>query len=279
MKKSLALTGVLLFFLLSLKARSPFPSKEQVGMFMNSTTCVVLEKSMLPFNIEVKKAMEKSWKITDFEFIDVDEFQERRFDSKFSFIFIARVEFEDDEDNIEYNFLNLTLGDTTENMAEMPEFASLPLAYADDYSGDYSYAVPAMVRFIQKRVEDIRKKYLIMSISSMKRYNKNIKEIKSHELLVDTADLAPDARDPEVFHEAYKGVVEFTSTEHMEDVIYSDKNDVHFLHVVKPVMDTSRGRSYKLIFSPDGDLLYFNFHYIDESTPPGFLLADAKHIG
>lgn len=271
---SLALT------LLSINSRAnaPFPSKEQVGMLLNSKTCVVLEKTLLSYNIYLKKAVEEHWKLTEYEFITHEEFEKRHTDSKYSFLFLSKAGFENDNDNVFYNYVNLTLGDTVKNISDLPEFAAVPVSYADDYSVDYGYAIGPIVLFIQEHVKNIQNKYLMISMSTLKYYNLNTRKINNNKLLIDTTDIAPQLRDPNFFRENYSGIFEFMTEEKMEKAIDGNDPDILFLHVVKPPYEMDKGRIFKLILGADGQLYYYNYHYIDEEEYPGFLAGDLKRI-
>lgn len=259
-------------------ANAPFPSKEQVGMLLNSKTYVVLEKSKLSYNIYLKKAVEEHWKLTDYEFINHEVFEEKRHDPKNSFLFLSKAGFENDNDDVYYNYLNLTLGDTAENISDMPEFAAIPVSYADDYTLDFGYAIEPMVIFVQDHVKNIQDKYLMISMSTLKYYNLNTRKINNNELLIDTTDIAPELRDPKVFREQYRGVFKFVSTEKMEEEIDGNNPDILFLHVVKPLYEADKGRIFKMIFGADGQLYYYNYHYLNDESFPGFLPGDVKRI-
>lgn len=247
-------------------------------MLLNSKTCIVLEKSLLSYNIYLKKAVENHWELTDYEFITHEEFQARRNDSKFSFLFLTKAGFENDNDNIMYNYLNLTLGDTASNISDMPEFAAIPLSYAEDYSVDFGYAVIPMVLFVQQHVKNMQNKYLMISMSTLKYYNLNTRKINNNELFLDTADIAPELRDKDMFRENYRGVFKFISKEKLEKTIDPNDPDMLFLHVVKPPYEMDKGRIFKMVFGADGQLYYYNYHYIDEETFTGFLPGDLKRI-
>ena len=252
-------------------ANAPFPSKEQVGMLLNSKTYVVLEKSQLSYNIYLKKAVEEHWKLTEYEFI-------KRHDPKNSFLFLSKAGFENDNDDVYYDYLNLTLGDTAENISDMPEFAAIPVSYADDYTLDFGFAIEPMVLFVQDHVRNIQDKYLMLSMSTLKYYNLNTRKINNNKLLIDTTDIAPELRDRDVFREQYRGVFEFMPTEKIEKAIEGNDPDVLFLHVVKPLYEADKGRIFKMVFGADGQLYYYNYHYLDDETFPGFLPGDVKRI-
>ena len=89
---------------------------------MQSKTLVVMEPTMFSdFNIYIKKAVEQTWKITPFEFVDYKEFEEKRADSTYSFLVLTQTSFERDKSGVHYNFLNLLLGADVRAIDAMPE--------------------------------------------------------------------------------------------------------------------------------------------------------------
>lgn len=191
-------------------------------------------------------------------------------------MFISKLGFEDED--ITYNILNLTLGEETDDLAEMPEFCAIPVSYSDDQTLNYGYAFGPMLLFMQNRVEEIQKKYLMMSVSSFKIYNKNTKKVRDFELLIDEQDLSEEFNGKEDFKNSYNGVADFLSKEEIEKKIADKSNTILFLHVVKPLFDDSKGRCYKMIFSNKGELYYYNYHYIDKENPSGFLKGDLNSL-
>jgi hypothetical protein len=78
-------------FSLGALADTTLASKQQIGMFKNSKTCVVLEDGISSFNMYIKDAVQKYWKSTEFEFIDQKEFEKRRYNTKYSFLIKIQV--------------------------------------------------------------------------------------------------------------------------------------------------------------------------------------------
>ena len=76
---------VLGLFGIGIKAGATLATKEQIGMFKNSKTCVVMDAGVSFFNAPVKDAVKKYWKLTEYEFIDQAEFEKRRKDTKILF--------------------------------------------------------------------------------------------------------------------------------------------------------------------------------------------------
>ncbi len=80
--RTLLLTFALLLSGIVLMGQAPFPDKDEIKQFNASKTCVVLEDDPFSsYNIYIKEVVEKSWKITPFEFITVKQFNVRRLES------------------------------------------------------------------------------------------------------------------------------------------------------------------------------------------------------
>ena len=158
--------GVMVFFLLlfSLGAASNprLASKQQIGMFKNSKTCVVLEDGINFYNAYIKDAVQKYWKSTEYEFIDKQEFDKRRSDSKYSFIVLMDGFWDKDPGGVGYNYLSIVLGDASDLLTSMPELCSIPLAYSGDTDTDYEYVIPAIVKFMQIHIKNLEKDRLII---------------------------------------------------------------------------------------------------------------------
>ena len=75
---------VLTLFILPSHAQPPLADNMEIGLFRNSTTWVVIQKAWMAYSINVKNSMKEYWTITDYEFIDQDEFEDRRHNTKYS---------------------------------------------------------------------------------------------------------------------------------------------------------------------------------------------------
>ena len=118
----------------------------------------------------------------------------------------------------------------------------------------------------------------MLSMSSLKYYNLNTRKINNNELLIAPSDIAPEIRNENVFRENYRGIFKFVEKDKMENIIDENDPDILFLHVVKPVYETDKGRIFKLILGADGQLYYYNYHYLADESFPGFLPGDLKRI-
>jgi hypothetical protein len=105
--------AVLLIFstlLRSAFSQSNLPSHDDIKAFFGTTTLVVLEDSpMSDYNTSIIEMMEQEWTVTPYKFINGPEFEEKRRDPSFSFIYTSMVAFENDRTDARYRFFHLSL--------------------------------------------------------------------------------------------------------------------------------------------------------------------------
>ena len=115
-----------LFLTMSLFAQEYVPTQDEINHFYKTTTLVVLEDNpLMEYNYIIKDVMKNDWKITNYDFITVKEFEEKRFNPDLSFLIMTKVTFERDNTGAEYNFLNLLLGGDALRLDQMPAVCSV----------------------------------------------------------------------------------------------------------------------------------------------------------
>jgi hypothetical protein len=275
-KSSLALTmGVLSLVVM---ADPPLASKQEIGMYINSTTCVVYENGNVSYNVLIKDAVEKYWKSTDYEFIDQQEFERRRFDSKYSFLVLLTGTYDNDPGGVSYNYMSLVLGGPEKNMTKMPEFCSIPLSYSDDNNiNDYDYVVPAIVKFMQKHAKNLEEKRLMISLQGLKYYNGSA-DFSDKVLLLNKDKMALDADSPEKINDVYPYYVKLLSFEDIENELSTNPGNAVFHFHVGPTQNKAAGKSFDMIFDTEGNLWYYNSRKITNDNPDGFNKKDFAHL-
>ncbi len=264
---------------LSLEATSnpPLATKQQIGMFKNSTLCVVLENNGLAYNIFIKQAVEKYWKSTDFDFISEEEFDKRHFNSKYSFLVLMKGVLDNDPSGVSYNYLSLVLGDESTDLTNMPELCSFPVSYSDDNTMDYGYAIPAMVKFMQKHALNLETKRFMISLRGLSFYNGS-SSFKDKVLLLNENSMALNADSPEKIKTAYPYYVKLQSGEEIEKEIASDPANALFNFHVGPAQENGAGKCFEMIFDIYGNLYYYNSRKITNENKDGFNLNDFKRL-
>jgi len=91
--------------------QSYIPSQEDIMAFFTTKTLVVLEDNpLMEYNSIIKSVMQQEWTITEYDFISDKEFNEKRMDPQYSFIYMSQVTFESDKTDATYRFLHVSLG-------------------------------------------------------------------------------------------------------------------------------------------------------------------------
>ena len=266
----------LLIFSLDAMGNNPLATKQQVGMFKNSKTCVVMESGVSFFNAPVKDAVQQYWKATQYEFIDQNEFSKRRNDPKYSFIVMMEGAYDKDPGGVSYNYISLVLGDASGNLTKMPEFCSIPVSYAGDLDADYEYAIPAIIKFMQKHVKNLETDRLPISLNGLKYYNKT--GYKDVVLLLNKDKMAPNADSPEKIKEVCPYRVKLLSTaEIQKELTLNPAKTLFHFHVGAP-QDAGAGKCFEMLFDSEGNLYYYNFRKITNDNPDGFNVNDFNNI-
>ncbi|HEX2967835.1 MAG TPA: hypothetical protein VHO46_01935 [Bacteroidales bacterium] len=280
MKKTL-FAGVLLFSTIILSAQAPFPDKDEIKQFAASKTCVVLEDDPFSvYNQYIKQAVKSFWKITDYEFIEVKDFNIRRLKPEYSFIVLTQTNFEKDKANGLFNFINLLQGKKTGKIGEMPEICAIPLSFAGEEDLDYGYKLGAILSFMQKHAEMILDDPSLTGRKYLKYYNKFIPDVAGKTILVKQEDLAPEISTIEDIQKIYKGTIRIVGEEDIVKAIEDKAPATVILHKVGPTgEDQNSGYCFKmLIGTDDANMYYYNQHVISKSNPNGLLAADLKRL-
>jgi len=269
-----------LLFSDSLTAQSVLPGEDEMGAFFDTKTLVVLESGMFStFNIEIKEAMEKYWKITPYDFITADEFKEKMSDSNFSFILLTQSFFEKDKNHIHYDFLNLVMGAKYKSLSELPEIGSIPLSYSEGDQEYYGYKLEVIIKFIQNRATELRESGADKSMKYLDYYNDLAKDVKTKKLVIYEGDLQTKLRTASAVGEFYDHDFDIVSADEMAELVSAGTEDIYFVHVVGPEETHRSGMSFKMIFKlSDASMVYYNKHKISEKKPAGFGASDFKRL-
>ena len=257
-------------------ANPPLATKQQIGMFKNSKTCVVLDGGVSFYNAPVKEAVTKYWKTTDYEFIDQDEFNKRKTSTKYSFLVMMDGAYDKDPGGVSYRYMSLVLGDASGNLTKMPEFCSVPLSYSGDNDTDYEYIIPTVVKFMQIHVKNLETDRLPISLNGLKYYNKT--GFTDKVLLLNSEKMASNADSPEKIKAVCQNKIKLLSTKELQSELAANpKNSLFHFHVGPPE-GAGAGRCFEMLFDSDGNLYYYNFRKITNINPDGFNLNDFNNI-
>ncbi|MFO7935833.1 MAG: hypothetical protein R6U78_17345 [Bacteroidales bacterium] len=259
-------------------AESPLASDVEVALFMNSTTCVVVEEGHMAYSTFVKNAVEKHWTITDYEFIDMKEFEKRRSSSKYSFLMLTEGSYEKDPEGVSYDFISLVLGGPERDVEKMPEICSIPISYTNDQSAQYGYIIPYMIKFMQIHARTLQSRRLFISLCGLKYYNRS-KKFRDKTLLLNKEMMADEVNSLREIRSVYPNYVELLTTAEIEEEL-SENPDYTLIHYhVGPPSGSAAGRCFEMIFETGGMLYYYHFRDITNEKEDGFNERDLKRIG
>jgi hypothetical protein len=279
MRKSI-LIGLLCFFSTFSFSQNSVGTPEQLKAFFKTKTLVVYEED--PFaeaNIQLKNAVEKNWKLTPFEFVDVETFEAKRKSSEYSFLTIDKVYYEGDKTAAKYNFLCLSLGGNYKSESEMPQLCTVPLSYADAEEETYAYKIATMLNFIQNHITLTSKNTELKNSNIIEYYNNNLSDLKNKILYLPKEELESSINTEEKIKKIYPYKFKIVTREEIETSIDNNAPDVVFLHKVGPGNKSSKARCWKILIGiTDAKLYYFNYHKIDDNHPDALLESDLKKM-
>jgi hypothetical protein len=255
---------------------------EQLQRFLRSKTIVMLESNpFLEYNLIMKSTIEKHWDLTEYEFdtYTKDRFNELRLDTTLSFLFLQKVNYENDKTRAQYQFLTVVLGGDYEFIVQMPDIAQVPISYVDVEEEEYIYELGVLIRFLQEHIK------LTLNDPSLKKgniinyYNKNMHSVKSKTLYVMADELGPKVSTLKKIKKVYPFDVKIVTNEEVQAAIDNRDENVILLHKVGPGPDNRKARCFKvLINAADAKLFYFDWHMINDKKPDGFLESDFKKL-
>jgi len=275
------LTGFLAMVLCGIALSQNYvPSDEDIKAFFTTKTLVVLEDNpLMEYNYIIKDIMKKEWTISEYDFISSGEFEEKRKDPQYSFIYMAQVTFESDKTDASYRFLHLSIGGDYFRMNEMPDIVAVPLAYYDVEEENYSYKLALLVRFMQNHVKLISEHPEIVSANVFKHYNDNIKDIRDKTLYILESELTNEVNSAARIKKVYPYKFKIATREEIAEAIEKRDPDMVFLHKVGPEGTKLNARCYKVIIgAADANFYYFDYHSVSDKNPDGFLESDFKKL-
>ncbi|UCG28182.1 MAG: hypothetical protein JSV24_02145 [Bacteroidales bacterium] len=260
--------------------QAPFPTGRDIDLFMKSKTMVVLEASVFSdFNIYIKNTIEQKWKITPYEFVNYDEFENLRTDSSYSFLVLTQTSFERDKASVYYNFLNLLLGADVKYLSEMPEFCSMPLSYSQVEEPRYPPKLGLIIDFMQQHVRNLAADPGNTLLRNLSYYNKNSNLVKNKMLLVTSGDLAGEVNTPTKIKATYPHEFKLVSEEEVIEAIENMEPNTVIVHKVGPEDTNRTGWCYKILFGTDDSKLYFfDNHTLSSKRPDGLLERDFRRL-
>jgi hypothetical protein len=280
MKNILIIISVFLFSVQVQAQNTKFVNKSQLVDFFTSTTYVVMDNNpSVGFNIFIKDAMAKYWKVTPYKVISHEEFDSMLKDNKSSFLFLSVQHLIKKNPEAFYDYLVLAMGDNSAQLNEMPELVNIPLSYSAVDENEYVNKLGLIIRFVEVHLQNMKEASNHVYLRKLNYYNKFLKEVKNKTLLVEEEDLAEEVNTIEKIKAIYKHNVKIVSSEEIEKAVEEKTPNTVVLHQISPGEDDSEGRSYHyLLGTDDARMYYFNFFTINEKKQPGFLARDFRRL-
>lgn len=280
MKRTTLTALLILSSLMATAQQRPYPTVEHAEKFRSSVTCVVLEENPFSFyNVEIKSAVEKYWKVTPVKFITESEFNVNRTDPSLSFIVLTITNFSNDKSGSAYDFLNLLMGADVENLNELPEFCAIPLSFAGAPEEEYSYKLGLIIRFMQYHADLVIKNPTTSALRYLKYYNKNVPDIRGKTILVRAEDLAPEINTEARIKAYYPNKVRIVDEEEIIRAIDEKEKDVLIVHKVGPDGVKQTGTCMKMLVGTDDAVMYYyDSHLVDSRNANGILISDLKRL-
>lgn len=280
MKKYIALLLVIIPLLHLQAQREYLPTPEDLTRFHTTKTYVVLsDNPMAEYNFEIQDAVKKYWDITEYEFLQYDDFGDKSVDQNASFLYMAAVNFEKDKSHTRYMFLCLSLGGDYETIDDMKDVANIPLSYYGVDEDRYTYKLGTMVRFLQDHIRLITENPGMVSQNVYKHYNDNMADMKGKTLYLVEEELARSVSSEAKIRSVYPNEVQIVEPDEIKKLIMEGDENAVFLHKVGPEGKKMNARVYKiLIGAADGKFYYFDYHKVSSKKPDAFLESDFKKL-
>jgi hypothetical protein len=269
--------STLLIASVQLSAQINFANALEIKTFLKSKTLVVLDEdpAAAPFNEALKACVTKFWTITPYEFINTQQFDTKKTSKAFSFIMLSEAEQSEKSVSCKYNFLNLVLGGNADLNA-MPDLGSVPLSYVDVDEASYLYKIGGLLLFMQSHIKYTNDH----PGAKLSLTNKDSgTDIKTKELWLLKEELPATCNTIEKIKSIYPHPVKLVTKDDIKKAIEDKNPNVVYLHKVGPEGTMSGGKCWKfLVTANDGEVLYYDGHTIDSSSPDAFLEKDFKNI-
>ena len=281
MKNAIAIILIMLP-LVHLQAQHEYlPTPEDLTRFIATKTYVVMDGNPLSdYNFEIRDAIEKYWTITDYEFLEHDDFGKKSVDLNASFLYMAVVDFEKDRSQTRYMFLCLSLGGPRETLDDLKDITNLPLGYHGVDEDHYTYKLGTLVRFMQNHVNLLIEDPSLVSQNVYQYYNKNMGDLSDKTLYLVEDEIGYEIATEEKIREIYPFDFQIVERERIKALIMAGDEHAVFLHKVGPEGKNISARTYKILIGVAGArVYYYNYHKVSDKNPDAILKNDFRRLG
>ncbi len=276
-KQILILTLLLTSLSLVSVSQQILPTEKQVNTFLNSRTYFVYDNNIFgTYNNAIEDAANNHWKITDFDFINKDEFKKKKNVSSASMVIQTESHFEGQEKLGVFSSLSLLLGKPGGTVNTMPDIITVPLAYSDVDYDNYYYKLGLALLFMQNHVQWLKNNPHVEDRVLINHYKNSKISTKNKTLWLLKNEMAENVNTIDKIKSVYDGDVKFVTTDEIKEAVDSKNQDVLVLHLVAPSRNIKGSVVTKMILSAaNADIYYFDYHRVKGKNKPNkFLKSD-----
>ena len=282
MKKITLSLAVLFITCLSVVyAQQILPTSKQVNTFLDSRTYFVYDNNLFGmYNGAIEEAGKKHWKITDFDFINKDDFKKKKHVPTASMIIQTESHFEGQEELGVFTSLSLVLGKKGGDINLMPDIITVPLAYSDIDYDEYHYKLGLSLIYMQNHINWLKENPNVEDKALINHYKKNKKRTKSKTIYLLKSEMADDIKSLSAIKEVYSGEVKFVTKEDIKEAVDSKNENILVLHLVAPSRAVKGTVVTKMILSAAGaEMYYFDYHRVKgKKLANKFLKSDFQKL-
>ena len=280
-KQAVILIFILTYFSVLSSAQQVLPTEKQVNTFLRSRTYFVYDNNIFgTYNSAIKDAANKHWKITDFDFINKDDFKKKKNVSSASMIIQTESHFEGQEELGVFSSLSLVLGKPGGTINTMPDIITVPLAYSDVDYDHYFYKFGLALLFMQNHVQWLKDNPHVEDKALINHYKNSKISTKNKTLYLLKNEMAEDVNTIDKIKQVYDGEVKFVTKDEIKEAVDSKNHDVLVLHIVAPSRNVKGSVVTKMILdAANADIYYFDYHRIKSKKKPNkFLKSDFEAL-
>lgn len=266
---------------IALFAQRPTAKKSQLPAFFNSTLYVVANPdSFNDYNERIKEAVQKNWRVTQFDFISAAEFEQQRLDPQKSFLIYSETTFPKDKNQIAYDFLSIVLGGNYATVEQMPELCSFPICVSESDGDEAYYKLPIIIGFLNQHVKTLQTNTAILKDKKYTYHSKQSGNLAKKTLYLIPEEQLPEFGTVQKLKAVYRGKTVFLAQEELANLIRKRAINVTFLHKVAPLnSEIEQGaRCYIIFMGTDNALYHFSYHIIGKKEKNGVTARIWKSI-
>ena len=247
--------------------------KEKISSFPTKITKVVLSGNEFK-DQAVKEAVKNAWRISPFEFCDIQEFDQLKTNPELYFLVLSDTKTKK-ETKPGISMFVLVKGDAgVEGLGDMLEVASLPVCAADFPSGKEAAMMPALLDIMQSYIA----KFLSGTFTSMRSVVKSKWQTGGITVVFDKDDFSPQVNADDIA-EKFGSRVSIGSSEDIIHAMVSGSENTAVGYIVAPAEPEIGSVCYAMLIDAEThELYYFKKSVVSKTSGAGFQKADINKI-